>query len=98
MAAYDAGELIQETACFVPVALLAGAWFASATFAAADTTPACRSTVSGDLRLHSLKSGIFGNTRTIRVLLPPGYDAPENAATKYPCSTCSTARMRSTHA
>jgi len=46
--------------------------------------PACRSTVTGDLRLHSLESRIFGNTRTIRVLVPPGYDAPENAAVKYP--------------
>jgi predicted alpha/beta superfamily hydrolase len=46
--------------------------------------PGCKSTVSGDLRLHSLDSKIFGNTRTIRVLLPPGYDAPENAAVKYP--------------
>jgi predicted alpha/beta superfamily hydrolase len=46
--------------------------------------PACKSTVSGDLRLHTLDSRIFGNTRTIRVLLPPGYDAPENAAVTYP--------------
>lgn len=46
--------------------------------------PDCKSTVSGDLRLHSLESKIFGNTRTIRVLLPPGYDAPDNATVKYP--------------
>lgn len=45
---------------------------------------ACKSTVSGDLRLHPLDSKIFGNTRMIRVLVPPGYDAPENAAVKYP--------------
>ena len=52
----------------------------------AEATPAapCASTVSGDLRLHRLASRIFGNERTIRVLLPPGYDAPENAARKYP--------------
>jgi predicted alpha/beta superfamily hydrolase len=40
--------------------------------------------VGGDLRLHPLESRIFGNTRTIRVLLPPGYDAPENKSRRYP--------------
>jgi predicted alpha/beta superfamily hydrolase len=45
---------------------------------------ACRSTVSGDLRLHRLRSRIFGNTRTLRVLLPAGYDAPENRGRRYP--------------
>lgn len=45
---------------------------------------ACQSTVTGDLRLHTLTSQIFGNTRTIRVLVPPGYDAPENATRRYP--------------
>ena len=49
----------------------------------AQTTAVCQSTATGDLRLHTLASKIFGNTRTIRVLLPPGYDAPENAAVKY---------------
>lgn len=44
----------------------------------------CTSTVSGDLRLHQLASRIFGNQRMIRVLLPPGYDAPENATRRYP--------------
>ncbi len=48
-------------------------------------TPApCMSTVSGDLRLHRLVSRVFGNQRMIRVLLPPGYDAPENATRRYP--------------
>ncbi len=45
---------------------------------------ACRSTVSGDLRLHQLKSTIFGNERTIRVLLPPGYGDPANKDRRYP--------------
>jgi predicted alpha/beta superfamily hydrolase len=44
----------------------------------------CQSTVTGDLRMLSLTSHIFGNTRTIRVLVPPGYDAPENATRSYP--------------
>jgi predicted alpha/beta superfamily hydrolase len=50
--------------------------------ATADT--GCKSTVSGDLRLHALDSKIFANSRTIRVLVPPGYDAPANAARHYP--------------
>ena len=56
----------------------------SATASAESAAPACKSTVSGDLRLHQLESRIFGNTRTIRVLLPPGYDAPENRSRHYP--------------
>jgi hypothetical protein len=54
------------------------------TVPSAEKPPACASTVSGDLRLHQLESRIFGNTRTIRVLLPPGYDARENASRRYP--------------
>ena len=53
---------------------------AAASIQAAD----CKSTVSGDLRIHSLTSRIFNNTRSIRVLLPPGYDAPENRSKRYP--------------
>jgi len=45
---------------------------------------ACKSTVSGDLRLHRLKSTIFGNERTIRVLLPPGYGDRANMDRRYP--------------
>jgi predicted alpha/beta superfamily hydrolase len=52
---------------------------------AADTTATpCRSTVSGDVRFHQLKSQVFGNERTIRVLVPPGYDAAENKSKRYP--------------
>jgi predicted alpha/beta superfamily hydrolase len=32
-----------------------------------------RRSVVADLRFHKLKSGVFGNTRTLRVLVPPGY-------------------------
>jgi predicted alpha/beta superfamily hydrolase len=52
--------------------------------AVADSPPPCQSTVTGDLRLHTLNSAIFQNSRTIRVLLPAGYDAPENATRRYP--------------
>ena len=44
----------------------------------------CKSTASGDLRIHSLASDIFSNTRSLRVLLPPGYDAAENRSKRYP--------------
>ena len=51
------------------------------------TTPqaaSCKSTVTGDLRLHTVRSAIFGNERTIRVLLPAGYDDKANAQRRYP--------------
>jgi len=38
----------------------------------------------GDLRLHEFPSRIFRNTRFLRVWLPPGYDAAENAGRQYP--------------
>ncbi len=50
----------------------------------APAAAACKSTVSGDLRLHALKSSIFGNERTIRVLLPPGYGDAANKDRRYP--------------
>ena len=50
----------------------------------APAAAACKSTVSGDLRLHTLKSAIFGNERTIRVLLPPGYGDAVNKDRRYP--------------
>ena len=50
----------------------------------APAVAACKSTVSGDLRLHTLKSTIFGNERTIRVLLPPGYGDAANKERRYP--------------
>ena len=39
---------------------------------------------TGDLRLHEFRSRIFGNTRFLRVWLPPGYDDAENAGRHYP--------------
>ncbi|MCM2313277.1 MAG: alpha/beta hydrolase-fold protein, partial [Steroidobacteraceae bacterium] len=65
-------------------ALLCASLFSATAALAADTAPACQSTVSGDLRLHTLDSKVFGNSRTIRVLLPPGYDAPGNQSRRYP--------------
>ncbi len=39
---------------------------------------------TSDLRLHEFRSGIFRNTRFLRVWLPPGYDDAENASRHYP--------------
>ncbi len=52
--------------------------------APAPVTAGCQSTVTGDLRLHTLDSRVFQNTRTIRVLVPADYDAPANASRRYP--------------
>jgi predicted alpha/beta superfamily hydrolase len=40
--------------------------------------------VTGDLRLHVFPSKVFGNSRRLRVWLPPGYEAPENQGRYYP--------------
>lgn len=41
-------------------------------------------TVVGDLRIHRFVSGVFANERNLRVLVPDGYDLPENAHRRYP--------------
>ena len=41
-----------------------------------------RRSVVADLRFHRLKSEVFNNTRTLRVLVPPGYN--RDRAKKYP--------------
>jgi predicted alpha/beta superfamily hydrolase len=43
-----------------------------------------RASVDGDLRLHEFHSKTFENTRMLRVLVPDGYDAPENHDRRYP--------------
>jgi len=40
--------------------------------------------VTGDLRLHEFRSGIFRNTRMLRIWLPPEYDAAQNSTRNYP--------------
>jgi predicted alpha/beta superfamily hydrolase len=40
--------------------------------------------VTGDLRLHEFHSGIFRNTRVLRVWVPPRYDAEDNNTRHYP--------------
>ena len=39
---------------------------------------------TGDLRLHQFPSRVFGNTRHLRVWLPPRYDDSANAGRRYP--------------
>lgn len=70
--------------------VIACGWLIVAAVATAAPPPAtapvtsCQSTATGDLRLHQLESRTFGNKRSIRVLLPPGYDAPDNHLRRYP--------------
>lgn len=42
------------------------------------------STVTGDLRIHELTSAILGNTRKIRVWLPPGYEEADASSVPPP--------------
>ena len=44
----------------------------------------CKPTITGEVQIFELASKIFENTRAARVLLPPGYSAPENKDRKYP--------------
>lgn len=44
----------------------------------------CTSTATGDLRIQHFEGKIFAGTHTLRVWLPSGYDAAENAKRTYP--------------
>jgi predicted alpha/beta superfamily hydrolase len=61
-------------------------WLACASGAGAQQAPAVERAAgaAGDLRVHELTSRVFGNRRALRVLVPPGYDAPENRDRRYP--------------
>jgi predicted alpha/beta superfamily hydrolase len=50
----------------------------------AGQTKPCTSTVVGDLRVQSFQSKIFGDTQTLRIWLPPGYNQATNAHRIYP--------------
>ena len=45
---------------------------------------ACDPTVTGVLRVETFESSIYGDRRTVRIWLPPEYDTPKNAETRYP--------------
>lgn len=68
----------------IPPALACACLLFAATSSATPAAAPCKSTVSGDVRFHQLDSRIFGNQRTIRVLLPEGYDLPANKSRRYP--------------
>ncbi|WP_260741527.1 alpha/beta hydrolase [Tunturiibacter lichenicola] len=44
----------------------------------------CKSTVTGMLAVVPLQSHVYGDNRTLRVWLPPGYLAPANSSKRYP--------------
>ena len=67
--------------CLALCASVSAAGVAHAQTTAAD---ACKSTVDGDLHVHTLKSAIFGNERKVRVLLPAGYGDAANKDRRYP--------------
>src|SRR5579862_3843639 len=46
--------------------------------------PECKSTVVGDLQKKTFASTTFGDTQTLRIWLPPGYNDPANAQKHYP--------------
>jgi enterochelin esterase-like enzyme len=48
------------------------------------TTASCKHTVTGQLQVFPFDSKVFGNTRMLRVWLPPGYDDAENSTKRYP--------------
>lgn len=64
------------------LALTGGAWAAAEP--SKPVAQPCKSTVSGNVHFHQLTSKVFGNERTIRVYLPPGYDEPANKERRYP--------------
>jgi enterochelin esterase-like enzyme len=44
----------------------------------------CKSTVTGALELIPIESKVYGNKRSLRVWLPPGYSDPVAASKRYP--------------
>lgn len=66
------------------LALCASVSAAGAVDAQTTAAAACKSTVNGDLHVHTLKSTIFGNERKVRVLLPAGYGDAANKDHRYP--------------
>jgi predicted alpha/beta superfamily hydrolase len=75
---------LRASAVSFALSLIAAAPLAARAADAPVASPPCASTATGDLHVHTLDSRIFGNTRKIRVLLPPDYDLPANAAVTYP--------------
>jgi hypothetical protein len=60
---------------------LAGTVFLFAASAVAQSP--CKPSVTGDLQIHSFQSIAYGESQTLRVWLPPGYNDPANSQKKY---------------
>ncbi len=58
--------------------------FATAAVARQTLDATCKHTVTGQLQVFRFDSRVFGNTRMLRVWLPPGYGDVANAAKQYP--------------
>src|ERR1700730_13815915 len=52
--------------------------------AASQTDGPCSSTVVGNLQKRTFTSTTFGDTQTLRIWLPAGYNDPANAQRHYP--------------
>lgn len=52
--------------------------------AVSQTAAPCIPTVVGDLQKRTFTSITFGDTQTLRIWLPPGYNDPANAQKRYP--------------
>lgn len=57
---------------------------AAAAVPEASARPRPEAGASGNVETLKLTSKVFGNTRALRVLLPPGYHSPRNAGRRYP--------------
>jgi enterochelin esterase-like enzyme len=73
--------LLQPT---LSIALLIAGLLSAATLQAQTPAQPCKSTVTGTLEMISLESKVYGNKRSLRVWLPPGYSEPAAAAKRYP--------------
>lgn len=79
--AYGRMRAVTAHATFLLVTLVLAIPCSSTGQSAATVLPP---SVQGALRLESFTSRVFGNTRTLRVLLPDGYDAPAQQQRRYP--------------
>lgn len=58
--------------------------FAIPAVAQRPTNGSCKHTVNGDVQVFRFDSKVFGNSRMLRVWLPPKYDDPANRNKSYP--------------
>ena len=66
------------------IALLALLTMVALPLPAAAAPADCKPSVTGRLDIFDLQSSVFGNSRKLRVWLPPGYSDPSNKGRNYP--------------